>query len=285
DIKVTPYLVDDSMYEGYLLLIEGDGKRVIYTGDFRANGRKKFEEMIQGLPLEVDVLICEEGIIGDEDINSVTERDLEEQASALIANKKGPVFILQSVTDFDRTTTIFRAAKRNKRIFLEDLYMSEIAVSAGKAMPNPSGWNGTKAYLTTGYQPEHFRYQMFRALSRVNKTDIETQKFVMCLRPSMKKYMKTLSQSIRFKDGVIINAMPSEQMKSEEVETYLAFAVKKGLELVSLRNSGHADAKALRVLIEAVHPKKLLPFSVKNARWFVREYPKLAVISSNEVEC
>ena len=38
--RVTPYLVDHSAFDAYALLVEADGKRVFYSGDFRGHGRK-----------------------------------------------------------------------------------------------------------------------------------------------------------------------------------------------------------------------------------------------------
>ena len=39
--RVTPYLVDHSAFDAYALLVEADGKRVFYSGDFRGHGRKR----------------------------------------------------------------------------------------------------------------------------------------------------------------------------------------------------------------------------------------------------
>ncbi len=38
--RITPFLVDHSAYDAYALLVEADGKRLFYSGDFRAHGRK-----------------------------------------------------------------------------------------------------------------------------------------------------------------------------------------------------------------------------------------------------
>lgn len=38
--QVTPFLVDHSAFDAYALLVEAAGKRVLYSGDFRAHGRK-----------------------------------------------------------------------------------------------------------------------------------------------------------------------------------------------------------------------------------------------------
>lgn len=35
DMKITPFCIDHSAVDSYLFLIEADGKRILYTGDFR----------------------------------------------------------------------------------------------------------------------------------------------------------------------------------------------------------------------------------------------------------
>ncbi|MEG2087614.1 MAG: MBL fold metallo-hydrolase [Angelakisella sp.] len=283
DIRVTPFLVDDSLHEGYLLLIEGEGKRVVYAGDYRANGRKRFEEMLAGLPNRVDAVLCEGGVLTEQDSNPVTEPKLEEQLEALLQTAKGPVFALLSPVDFDRTETLFQVAKRCKRVLLEDLYLAQIAGAAGKAMPNPTDRAGVRAYLTTGYKAEHPRYQMFTALPRVSKAEIAEQRFVLCLRPGMKKYLKTLSQELRLRDGLLVNLLPDAIADRAVTKEYLAFAAQKGLAVHTLRCSGHANAMAVKALVEAVHPTQIMPLERGNVAWFAQQYPKFLVVEEDHV--
>ena len=51
EFKITPYLVDHSAFDALAYLVEGDGKRIFYSGDFRGHGRKSvlFERMIKTL--------------------------------------------------------------------------------------------------------------------------------------------------------------------------------------------------------------------------------------------
>jgi hypothetical protein len=58
---ITPFLVDHSAYDAYAILVEADGKRIFYSGDFRAHGRKRqlLERLIQHPPERVDVLLME----------------------------------------------------------------------------------------------------------------------------------------------------------------------------------------------------------------------------------
>ena len=40
NIIITPYLNDHSAFDAYSFLIEGEGQRLFYSGDFRGHGRK-----------------------------------------------------------------------------------------------------------------------------------------------------------------------------------------------------------------------------------------------------
>ncbi|MCB1606121.1 MAG: hypothetical protein KDI71_03960 [Xanthomonadales bacterium] len=64
--RVTPYLVDHSAYDAYALLIEADGARLFYSGDFRGHGRKRalFDRFVAEPPRKIDVLLMEGTVIG-----------------------------------------------------------------------------------------------------------------------------------------------------------------------------------------------------------------------------
>jgi len=57
--RITPFLVDHSAYDAYGLLVESDGKRLFYSGDLRAHGRKAtlFELLVAKPPKNIDALL------------------------------------------------------------------------------------------------------------------------------------------------------------------------------------------------------------------------------------
>ncbi len=59
--RVTPFLVDHSAYDAYALLVEADGRRLFYSGDFRAHGRKAalLEKLVAAPPAGIDALLLE----------------------------------------------------------------------------------------------------------------------------------------------------------------------------------------------------------------------------------
>lgn len=60
DIRITPWSIDHSACDSYLFLIEADGKRILYTGDFRLHGfRGKAIPKILRKIGKVDAIITE----------------------------------------------------------------------------------------------------------------------------------------------------------------------------------------------------------------------------------
>ena len=50
DIQITPFCIDHSACDSYMFLIEADGKRLLYTGDFRLHGvrgRAELDEIVE----------------------------------------------------------------------------------------------------------------------------------------------------------------------------------------------------------------------------------------------
>ena len=63
---ITPHLVDHSGFDAYALEIETGGRRLFYSGDLRAHGRKSklFELMLKKPPKNIDVMLMEGSSLG-----------------------------------------------------------------------------------------------------------------------------------------------------------------------------------------------------------------------------
>ena len=149
--RVTPYLVDHSAFDAYALLVEADDKRVFYSGDFRAHGRKRrlFEEMIADPPGDIDVLLMEGTTIGRNATGegSASEMDLEREFVRAFRETRGLHFVWTSSQNIDRLVTIFRAAKRTGRVLLIDLYTAVVLEATGRDSIPQSGWANVKLYI------------------------------------------------------------------------------------------------------------------------------------------
>lgn len=61
DIQITPFSIDHSAADSYLFLIEADGKRILYTGDFRPHGTrgKTMDKILDRWIKKADAIITE----------------------------------------------------------------------------------------------------------------------------------------------------------------------------------------------------------------------------------
>lgn len=263
DIKVTPFLCDHSAFDSYMLLCEGDGEKVLYTGDFRANGRKSFGRFLRSLPTGVDKLICEGTTLTRADRKQLTEADLEEDAVSLFQETAGPIFVLQSSTNIDRIVTMYRAAKRSGRIFLQEVYMADVASAAGATIPNPS-FDDVFAFITNPT-----RYDALKKYrNRIGKEQLPQKPFVMCIRSSMLRYMKSLSEIVPFTGGLLVYSLWNGYQEQPATKEFLAACEELGLRVVSLHTSGHADARTIQALIQHTAPGTIMPIHTENAKWF-----------------
>lgn len=262
DITVTPFLCDHSAFDSYMLLCEANGETVLYTGDFRSNGRKSFDRLLHDLPQKIDKLICEGTTLSREGYVPVTEAELEEKAVALFKETSAPIFVLQSSANIDRIVTMYRVAKRTGRIFLQELFMAELATAAGKSIPNPA-FDDVYAFITN---PK--RYDALTKYRRIGKDGIAKSRFVMCVRSSMLRYMQSLLEQTSFEGGLLIYSMWSGYRKQPEMKAFLCACEDMGLKVIELHTSGHADADTIKRLIAHVKPTEIIPVHTENAAWF-----------------
>ena len=184
DITITPFLCDHSAFDAYMFLIEADEKKVLYTGDFRANGRLNFDKLLSELP-KVDALIIEGTTLTRENnTTNIEEELLEEIAIRELKRHKGPAFIMMSAMNIERLITAYNAAKTTDRIFLEDIYTAEIAASVDSEIPKPNGKFPAKVFLTVGGDENYKKLQKF-GKAKIGKEQIAKTPFLMCVRSSM----------------------------------------------------------------------------------------------------
>jgi len=151
---ITPILTDHSAPDAYMLLIDGAGRRILYTGDFRLHGRKSalVEAMIARPPTSIDVLIMEGTNLGS-DKPVMTERALERAFVKLARATPGHIFVNWSAQNIDRTVTLFRAARRTGRRLVVDLYGADVLqqMGPGTALPVPGeDWADLRVVITPG---------------------------------------------------------------------------------------------------------------------------------------
>ena len=280
DIKITPYLCDHSAFDAYMFLLDCEGKKILYTGDFRSNGRKSFEPLLRKLP-KVDVLITEGTNLSNDKIGKInlTEKELEKKGIELLEGNDRLVFVLMAGTNIDRIVTFYKIANATKRLFLLDTYAGKITDTIGGNIPNPRTFSNVRIFLTN-----QDKYEILKNYpkNKIGKNEIANKNFMMCIRSSMKQYLENRSKEFSFEGCVLFYSMWEGYKKQENMKEFLKFMEEKGVKTISLHTSGHADEKDFDKLIKKVEPEIIIPVHTENSEWFKR-YENCEVIYDKNI--
>ena len=280
DIKITPYLCDHSAFDAYMFLLDCEGKKILYTGDFRSNGRKFFQSLLNKLP-KVDALITEGTNLSNNKIGKInsTEKELEKKGIELLEGNDRPVFVLMAGTNIDRIVTLYKIANATKRLFLLDTYAGQITDTIGGNIPNPRTFSNVKIFQTSSRKHEILENY---PQNKIAKREIAKKKFLMCVRSSMKKYLEKYPNEFSFEGCILFYSMWEGYKKQEDTKEFLEFMEEKGVKVISLHTSGHADEKDFDKLIKKVEPKIIIPVHTENSEWFKR-YENCEVICDKNI--
>jgi ribonuclease J len=147
---VTPYLVDHSAFDAYALQVDADGRRLFYTADLRAHGRKAglMERLFREPPGSVDALLLEGTTIGrDAASHPLSETGVEQRCAELFRATPGMALACYSPQNIDRLVSVYRAALRSDRDLVLDLYGAAVAAATGKETIPQQSWDRVRVYV------------------------------------------------------------------------------------------------------------------------------------------
>ena len=275
DFTITPYLCDHSAFDSYMFLIEHGDKTILYTGDFRANGRLDFDALLSELP-KVDVLITEGTTLTREGQENIQEELLEDIAVNYIQDKKGPIFIMMSAQNIDRLVTAQNIADQTGRVFLQDIYTAQIAKSCDVLSDK------ARVFMTGG-DKQYQQLQQFNTV-KIGKYEISKIPFLMCIRQSMKNYLAKLNDLVSFEGGVLFYGMWKGYMEQPEMKEFLDWMTSKGAKVHILHTSGHADSITIEKIVKVTSPKTIIPVHTENADWFDKYEPSAIIAEESVIE-
>ena len=280
DVKITPYLCDHSAFDSYMFLLDCEGKKILYTGDFRSNGRKSFEPLLRKLP-KVDLLITEGTNLSNNKIGKINlpEKGLEKKGIEILEGNDRPVFVLMAATNIDRIVTFYKIANATKRLFLLDTYAGLITDTVGGNIPNPRTFSNVRMFLTN-----QNKYKILENYpkNKIGRKGIVNSNFMMCIRSSMKQYLEKYPEGFSFEGCTLFYSMWEGYKKEKNTKEFLEFMEEKGVKIISLHTSGHADEKDFDKLIKKVEPKIIIPVHTENSEWFKR-YENCEVICDKNI--
>ena len=143
EIRIKPFLMDHSAFDAAAFEIEGEGKTIIYSGDFRGHGRKSvcLDRFIEAAKKSSNILLVEGSMLGRLDEEIMTEANLEDAIVERMQETCSPLLFQCSSQNIDRLVSFYRAALRLKRLFIVDIYTANVLYELrqlGNNLPFPS---------------------------------------------------------------------------------------------------------------------------------------------------
>jgi ribonuclease J len=256
---ITPFLVDHSAYDSYAVLVEADGKRLFYSGDFRGHGRKAslIDKLIAEPPKNVDVLLMEGTCIGREhaDRRFPTEADLEKRFVELFQKTAGMPLVWCSGQNIDRIVTIFRACKQAQRQFIIDVYTAEILRATGNERIPQASWDGIKVFLPASQKRQIVQEKAFDVSNayrpwRIFPEDLPeaAARTVMLFRPSM---VRDLEKANCLNGACVVCSVWGGYLGTAQNQRFVEWTTVKNIPIHHCHTSGHASVADLRRLRNA----------------------------------
>ena len=244
DIRITPWSIDHSACDSYLFLIEADGKRILYTGDFRTHGfrGKALPKILQKIG-KVDVLIIEGTTLSRPDDQPMTEHALQQKIKEYMKQYKY-VYVMCASTNLERICALSKAVPKGK-YFICDVYQRNLLELVEKH------WGGLSP--------------LFKNLKKTVYGDnilqaMRERGFLMTVRDN-RKFRNIISKFDRAQSIMLYSMWDGYRTKpGSTIPDFLNLAGR----WEPLHTSGHASHSALKMVVELAAPNVIIPMHSDN---------------------
>jgi ribonuclease J len=277
--RITPYLVDHSAYDAYALLIESGGKRLFYSGDFRAHGQKAalFEQFEANPPKDIDALLVEGSSLGRlrDDQYFPTEADLEARLVKAFSVTTGLAMVHTSAQNIDRIDSIYHASETTGRTMVIDLYSAAVLeATANKAIPQ-SHWSGIALFIPQAQrikikQNAWFELLMRHSSNRIYIEDLQKNPkgFTLLFRPV---HLSDLERGKCLDGAAYFYSQWEGYWERGSFDRVKVWLEHHGISKQSVHTSGHASPADLKAFVSAISPRKVVPIH----SFMPERYPEL----------
>ena len=265
DIRIRPLVIDHSAADSYMFVIEAEGKRVLYTGDFRMHGLRHhiLDQLVNTYIGEVDVLITEGTSFSRDADKYISEAAVLDDISSYIQDGKY-VFVMCSSTNIDRIMGIWQNMPTDK-VLICDAYQKRILDTVINNVYYKSSLyrrHDSPLVLNKGSYPKYYMDHGFVSLVR------GTENFISQIKEFPKDYVRIIYSMWT---GYIEENLALKTLL-ETYPTYLCHA------------SGHVSKDDLIKFIELVNPDAIIPVHTDNPERLEELVPRRNVYIVNDNE-
>lgn len=287
---VTPYLVDHAAFDSYALLIEADGKRVFYSGDFRAHGRKSalHQAILAHPPKDIDVLLLEGTTIGrlNAEEHIPTEQEMEDAFAKAFSATKGLVLVQCSAQNIDRIVSVFKACRRTDRTLVIDLYAAAILEATGRTSIPQSDWPDIALYVPQSQRVKIKNNAWFDLL----KTHAKHRIFIEDLQEAPERavllfralHRQDLERGNCLKDALYIYSQWGGYWETDSFKQVREWLECHNIPKQHIHTSGHASPANLQQFAAALNPRKTVPIHTQLPEQYQSLFPNVELHNDAE---
>ncbi len=287
--RVTPSVVDHSAPDAVALLIEADGKRLFYTGDLRAHGRKGalFDRLLAHPPPHLDAVLMEGTMVGQAARGQASERAVEEAMVERFRGQTNLSVVFCSSQNLDRLVSVCRAALRSGKAVIIDLYtafvLDQLRVLSDR-LPQV-GWKGLRVVffrrhiellLAAGHGEFVDRCRARRIFATV--IDRDRAGLIFLARTSLFEPVLGKLDSL---DGVRFLWSMWKGYLTDDCAV-ARYAARHGIPVEHIHCGGHATVGDLRRLAAALAPRLLIPVHTEHPDRFTDVLPHVHLARDGE---
>ncbi|MDD2899821.1 MAG: MBL fold metallo-hydrolase [Desulfuromonadaceae bacterium] len=291
--RVMPYLMDHSCVDAFGFLIETEGKRLYYSGDFRAHGRRKraFDWFLNDPPRDIDLLLME-GTMMVRDNTVYADEVAVEQGMLEVLRKHDdrPCFLICSGQHIDRICAAYRACIQTNRIFVIDIYTAFILRTVAIRFPSVPDISTAKniRVLTKGLTARaHYRKisenrSYFGAFARdifKPETNIEIDEI---MAQQSRYFLKISNFSDLLTDIQHCSVIYSMWSGYLEEQKYRDIKQNPKVNFLEIHTSGHAIRNDLQRFAAKLKPKHLVPVHTDKAKDYENFFENVLVLQDGE---
>lgn len=291
NFNITAYWNDHSAFDSYSFLVEAEGKRIFYSGDFRSHGRKAkaYQWFLHNAPKNIDYLLIEGTTIGRKRENLKTEEDIKAELTELFKKSDSINYIYTASQNIDRLVSIYRACLSSNKTFVVDIYTANVleTLSDFARLPSPLREFPNLKVLF----PKHLTTSLFKrgygkmarkfSKNKIKKDEIAENalNYVVLVRPSM---LIDLSH-INADNGNLIYSMWEGYKDQRAAQELIDWLKSKNFTVYNIHTSGHADIDTLREFADTIAPKVIIPIHTFSKRDYKNIFSqKVIELNDNE---
>jgi ribonuclease J len=287
---ITPYLVDHSAYDAYALLVDDGERRLFYTGDFRAHGRKR--SLVHALfahpPHNVDTLLIEGTNVrlNESAGEAIDETQLELRMAKLFQSTLGLVVVFSSAQNIDRLVSVYRASLRAGRDLVVDLYTATVAAATNRPSIPQRGFPNLRVYVPNRQRQRVIRAREFDRVDAVRHDRIFREEIrdragqlVVLLQGST---LRELAVDHCLENASAVWSLWPGYLDSPSGEAIVRILREHDVPLVHVHSSGHARIEDLQALAEAIAPRRIVPIHTSAPTRFKRLFERVEPHANGE---